>query len=299
MNEPLHPSTLSEILDRTAQLYRARFLLFLGISILPTGVMTALACIVALVVAWWSAAGARAVSSGIGFAFVGIFCIAATLVAMPIFLATKALATAAMNHAASRVHMGETTTIRDAYKTVWRRGWRYIWLCFLQILFVWVIPIAAWIALLILVGATAGVMKAAGMGSITGGVFFGLSVFLVLAALAGSRRLDAPPPLPGLSRLRRRTTLRLEVAETLLRFDQRNQGPRLSPLPAGSGARLAAFDRNHFHSGDPPLSDSRHGQSETRADRRNHIALHRLRLLLRRSDARQADLRHRPHPLLL
>ncbi|MGD0683209.1 MAG: hypothetical protein ABR990_14305, partial [Terracidiphilus sp.] len=35
MNEPLRPLTLGEILDRTAQLYRARFLLFLGISVIP------------------------------------------------------------------------------------------------------------------------------------------------------------------------------------------------------------------------------------------------------------------------
>jgi hypothetical protein len=185
MNEPLHPSTLSEILDRTAQLYRARFLLFLGISILPTGIALVLTCGIALVVAWWSAAGARSVSSGTGFVLVGVFCIAAALVALPILLAAKALATAAMNHAASRVHMGETTTIRNAYKTVWRRGWRYTWLCFLQLLFVWVVPLAAWIALLFLVAVSAGVMKAAGMGGASLGALFGMSVFLVLAVLAG------------------------------------------------------------------------------------------------------------------
>ena len=61
MNEPLRPSTLGEILDRTAQLYRSRFLLFLGISIIPTGVIVVLACLVGLVVAWWSAAGAGTV----------------------------------------------------------------------------------------------------------------------------------------------------------------------------------------------------------------------------------------------
>jgi hypothetical protein len=182
MNEPLHPSTLSEILDRTAQLYRSRFLLFLGISIIPTGVALVLACAFALVVGWWSVAGARSVSSGTGFALVGIFSIAAALVALPIFLAAKALATAAMNHAASRVHMGETTTIRNAYKTVWRRGWRYIWLCFLQALIVWIAPIAAWSALLFLAAAAPGVMSGIGL---TAGVHFAVFSFLVLAALAG------------------------------------------------------------------------------------------------------------------
>jgi hypothetical protein len=184
MNEPLHPSTLSEILDRTAQLYRARFLLFLGISIIPTGVVLVLTCVVALVVAWWSAAGARSVSSETGFVLVAVFCIAAALVALPILLAAKALATAAMNLAASRVHMGETTTIRNAYKSVWKRGWRYIWLCFLQVLFVWVIPIAAWVALILLYAGMAALGRRAGMGQ-SSAELSGVFAFLFLAALAG------------------------------------------------------------------------------------------------------------------
>ncbi len=42
MNEPLHPSTLGEILDRTVHLYRSRFLVLLGIAFIPTGVMVAM-----------------------------------------------------------------------------------------------------------------------------------------------------------------------------------------------------------------------------------------------------------------
>jgi len=39
MNEPLHPLRLGEILDRTAQIYRSRFLVFLGIATIPSGTM--------------------------------------------------------------------------------------------------------------------------------------------------------------------------------------------------------------------------------------------------------------------
>ena len=39
MNEPLHPLRLGEILDRTAQIYRSRFLVFLGIATIPAGTM--------------------------------------------------------------------------------------------------------------------------------------------------------------------------------------------------------------------------------------------------------------------
>ncbi|HME56884.1 MAG TPA: hypothetical protein VKF63_00990, partial [Terracidiphilus sp.] len=82
MNEPLRPSTLGEILDRTAQLYRSRFMLFLGISVVPTGVIVVLACFVGLVVAWWSTAGAGSVSEEAGYVLVAIFAIAVALVAL-------------------------------------------------------------------------------------------------------------------------------------------------------------------------------------------------------------------------
>ena len=37
MNESLHPLSLGEVLDRTAQLYRSRFLVYFGIAVIPTG----------------------------------------------------------------------------------------------------------------------------------------------------------------------------------------------------------------------------------------------------------------------
>ncbi len=185
MNEPLRPSTLGEILDRTAQLYRSRFLLLLGISVIPTGVVVALACVVALVVAWWSVARAGSVSTETGYVLVAVFAIAATLVALPVFLTATALAMAAMNHAVSLVYLGETTTIREAYKSVWRRGWRYIGLYLLQALIIGVAPIAVWIGLVLLAAATAVLAQKAGMGDIAGGALFGIVAVLAVVALIG------------------------------------------------------------------------------------------------------------------
>jgi hypothetical protein len=185
MNEPLHPSTLGEILDRTAQLYRSRFLLFLGISVIPTGVVVVLACLFGLVAAWWSVAGAGSFPEETGYVLVGIFCIVVALVALPALLAATALAMAAMSHAVSLVHLGQTTTIRDAYKTVWRRGWRYIWLLFLEGLLVWAAPMAVWTALVILVAGAAALARTAGMENITSGALFILVVVLVVIALIG------------------------------------------------------------------------------------------------------------------
>ena len=184
MNEPLRPSSLGEILDRTAQLYRSRFLVFLGISVLPIGILLALACVAGLVATWWGAAGARSVSSEAGYIIVGIFAVAVTLLALPILLVVTALAAAAMSHAVSLIHMGGTTTIRDAYKTVWRRGWRYIGLYLLQAVFVWIIPAAAWIALIVLAASAQVVAKKAGMGTAAEAISVS-AAFLVLIPLTG------------------------------------------------------------------------------------------------------------------
>jgi hypothetical protein len=184
MNEPLRPATLGEILDRTAQLYRSRFLVLLGISVIPTGVMVALSCAVALVVAWWSWAGAVSVSLQAGYVLIAVFWIGVALLGLPIYLAITALATAAMNLAVSRIHLGGTTTIRDAYKSVWRRGWRYRWLYLLQVLIVWIAPLAVWFGLVLIGAVGASLAKKAGMGE-TAPLLLGVLAILGLAALAG------------------------------------------------------------------------------------------------------------------
>jgi hypothetical protein len=185
MNEPPRPSTLGEILDRTVQFYRSRFLVFLGISILPTGLMAALACVVGLVAAWWSRSGAGSVPAGEGYVLVGLFMVGVALVALPTYLAVTALASAAMNHAVSRVYFGESTTILNAYKSVWRRGWRYIGLYLLRVLFIWVAPFVVWVSLVFLAAAAVALAQKSGMGNLADSALFSLAVFLVLAALAG------------------------------------------------------------------------------------------------------------------
>ncbi len=79
MNEPLNlsptlsadnaaprlaPSTLGEILDRTVQLYRSNFLLYLGISLVPTAVVIIPACGVVLFLAWLGSLGGGLATPG-------------------------------------------------------------------------------------------------------------------------------------------------------------------------------------------------------------------------------------------
>jgi hypothetical protein len=99
------------------------------------------------------------------------------LIALPIFLAASALATAAMSHTASRAILSQTTTIREAYKAIWPRGWRYIGLDLMEFVAVWVAPFAAWSVLVLL---SAGLTAL--MGS-NGGGFLTLMIFLVIAGL--------------------------------------------------------------------------------------------------------------------
>ncbi len=52
MNEQLHPLTLGEILDRTAQLYRSRFLVYFGIGVIPAGTVLVFAAAIFVFFAW-------------------------------------------------------------------------------------------------------------------------------------------------------------------------------------------------------------------------------------------------------
>jgi hypothetical protein len=176
MDETFHPSTLGEILDRTAQLYRARFLAFLGIAFIPAAALLVPIVAVSLCFAWTGTHSGNyaAVLGGVlGMLAVG-------LIALPIFVGVSALASGAMSHAASRVILGQATTIRDAYKAVWPRGWRCVGIYLIEILAVWVAPYASWFALLMFSTALTALAGIAGIG---GGGFFAFISFLIVIGL--------------------------------------------------------------------------------------------------------------------
>jgi len=178
MDEPLHPSTLSEILDRTAQLYRSRFLVFFGIASFPIALLVLFAGSVAMLVSWAGTGSqekpADPSSIALGFVILG----SAGLVALTLFLALTALATAAMNYAASRAFFGQSFTIRDSYQAAWGRGWGAIGLYVMQAIAIWVVPFGAWFFLLLLSAAFTALVASFGIGGI-----FILLEFLVIVGL--------------------------------------------------------------------------------------------------------------------
>jgi hypothetical protein len=178
MDEPLHPSSLSEILDRTAKIYRSRFPVFFGIAVLPTAMLLVFVSIAFLLLfGVLPGAGSSSAMAGRFTSFAGAVLL---LIALPILLALTALANAAMSHAAAQLYLGQPINIRGSYREVWERGWRFIGLFVFETLLVWVAPFAAWSILLLFSATLATLAQSAGVGS--GGLFL-LSALLAIAGL--------------------------------------------------------------------------------------------------------------------
>jgi len=177
MTEPLHPLTLSEVLDRTAHIYRSRFLVFFGIGVLPAGTVFAFAAGIFAFMTWM---GSRTKHGGtVPDVAVWVFLAALLVLALPLCLAANALGEAAMSDAAARFFLGESITIRGAYKTAWKRGWRYIGLYTLQILVIFIVPAAMFLI------ATFGMIAArvSGAAANDNSPVFGGLLFLLMVVL--------------------------------------------------------------------------------------------------------------------
>jgi hypothetical protein len=180
MDEPLHPSSLSEILDRTVQIYRSRFLVFLGIAVVPTATLLAFVGIAVLVLLRWEpgrvgiasaeAAGGKALAIVAAFLFL----------VLPILLVVTATATAAMSHAASQATLARSIAIRESYRAAWRQGLRYSGIYVAQLVAVWVIPMGAWFVLLVFSASLAVLAQTLGL---SGGPMFLLAGFVIVAGL--------------------------------------------------------------------------------------------------------------------
>lgn len=182
MNETLRPLTLAEILDRTAQLYRSRFLIFMGIATIPAGTIFVFAAGIFAFFAWMGSNSRN--GSTVADAFVWVFLVVLAVLVAPISLAVSSLGAAAMSDASARIFLGDEITIRTSYKNAWKRGWRYLGLYVLQGLVIVVVPVVVFFVGIIgmVLGKVSG--YAAGDNSpMFGGLMFLL--FLVLTAFAG------------------------------------------------------------------------------------------------------------------
>ena len=183
MSEQPHPLSLGEVLDRTAQIYRERFLVFFGISMVPTGFILAAVCFGVVTFASFGLLGAKTNTSSavplIASLAVGLL----SLFTLPVFVGSTALGYAALSHAAMRMFLGESITIREAFKAVWKRGWNYVGLYLLLAVFVAVIPFTVFFAAVIASAVFNTVLAKAGTTA-PAQAALGLFVFLLIAVVA-------------------------------------------------------------------------------------------------------------------
>ena len=120
MHTELRPLSLGEILDRTFQLYRSHFLMFVGISMVTAAIDFVWKLIqtgITRVLVHHIAVTALGVVSS-GFAFVNLF----------VYTVASAVAIAATCRAVSAIYLGQSTSMIQAYGEIrahWvRQTWR-------------------------------------------------------------------------------------------------------------------------------------------------------------------------------
>jgi hypothetical protein len=129
METTLRPMSLGEILDRTAQLYRQHFLLFVGISAVYAGVLLVLSLIQIGISQLLNAQ--HLIDRQLWIS------LASLVLILPVTMIVAGTAVAANNRAVAWVNVGQPATIRGAYKSILPRMWSYVWLVFLVLAIIW------------------------------------------------------------------------------------------------------------------------------------------------------------------
>jgi hypothetical protein len=180
MEPNLRPLSLSEILDRTAQMYRARFFVYLGIAAVPSVTLLVFAALAFLLLGWAGTAAADVATQRAQMVVAGLGVMLLVVVALPVWLVTSSLGWAALSHAAARASLGGNIGIRDQYRAVWPRGWRYIGLVLLLGLVLVAVPVVVLVAGTIALGVGGVAAGGADPGSVARVALF----FLIVAAAA-------------------------------------------------------------------------------------------------------------------
>jgi hypothetical protein len=147
MDIELRPLSLGELMDRTFQLYRARFVLFFGIATVASAIemIWSLARVLeasALTRSHLSLLTTQAITSG------------TATVSWAVTFGIAGLAMAATNRAVTRIHEGKPTGIAASYGEVRPHWLRYMWLNVLTFLLAW------WLVILIVAASVAAVLVA-------------------------------------------------------------------------------------------------------------------------------------------
>jgi hypothetical protein len=195
------PLTLGEILDRTVQLYRRNFALFLGISILPSAVYVLVTGVAGIYFSNNNPVLQNPKAGPEAFVMLGLFGIVFCLVGLPILLALSAISGTILNAAALAVQRGESTTVRASFRYGFQYFWRYLGVLCLQLLFAAVIPSTAGTGIIIvgsiLATLIAGTGGGVGLATLMGLLMFVLILALIVACVLIWLRLSLAFPVCG------------------------------------------------------------------------------------------------------
>ena len=138
MNQ-LRPLTLSELLDRTAELFRNHFLLFTGISAIFAGTMLGMQMLHLGSLALLGYPHIAPHLQWAYFASLGVEALAISLVA--------GLSIAAFNRAVAWIYLGEAASVRAAAGSALSRLGRYLWLMTVTMFRAWAPLFVLYVAL--------------------------------------------------------------------------------------------------------------------------------------------------------
>ncbi len=177
------PLSLGEILDRTVQLYRQNFLLFVGISLLPAAFEVLVTGGVSI---FFTSRAAVFQTPASGQAVLGLIAVLVLffLAGVPLLIAAFSLALSALNQAAFLRYRGETATIRAVYAHGLRHFWRYLGIFGLQLLFAAILPGAVFAGIFFVGGMIIALLATTGAGKALAVLFAVLAVALIFVLMA-------------------------------------------------------------------------------------------------------------------
>lgn len=186
MDAALRPLTTSQVLDRTFQLYKKNFLLFVGIAVIGPG----LTLLASLIIIAFMGTPIMPDPKSLDPTFLRSFFARAGInaaVGIIVLAVGNAIATGATIHAVSMVHLGKTTTILESYQKIKSIFWRILWVIVRIFCIAWgpfvgayllLIASALAVPLLLKNGALGGAAAAVGFIAIAlvglGGIFAGM-----------------------------------------------------------------------------------------------------------------------------
>jgi hypothetical protein len=183
------PLSLGEILDRTVQLYRRNFALFVGVALLPSALDVLVSGVSGV---YMSAQLPNLQTAGappnmqamlIFFLVLAVF----FLVGVPILLGVFAVAFSALNFAATQRNHGMPATVRESYGYAFRYFWRHVGIFFLQVLLAGVVPGSVFAGILFIGAMLIALIAATGAGKVLtvlfGILMFGLGVAVIVVSI--------------------------------------------------------------------------------------------------------------------